>query len=54
MGSFITLYQILLLDQALIVFVGQAATGLLEKEMPQEMEAPEAFCTPDHVHHLVH
>jgi len=34
--------------------IGQAATGLLEKEMPQEVEAPEAFCTPDHAHHLVH
>ncbi|MCL2458945.1 MAG: tyrosine-type recombinase/integrase, partial [Desulfobulbus sp.] len=33
--------------------IGQAAAGLLEKTMPQEMKAPEAFCTPDHVHDLV-
>lgn len=34
--------------------IGQAAASLLEKEMPQEPQTLEAFCTPDHVHDMIH
>jgi len=34
--------------------IGLAAASLLEKEMPQEPRTLEAFCTPDHVHQVIH
>jgi hypothetical protein len=33
--------------------IGKAVSGLLEKEMPQEEQTPEAFCTPEHVHDVL-
>jgi len=34
--------------------IGLAADSLLEKEMPQEPDTLEAYCTPDHVHNMIH
>ena len=34
--------------------IGKAVSGLMEKEMPPEIEAPEAFCTQGHVHSMLH
>jgi hypothetical protein len=30
--------------------IGLAVNGLTEKEMPQAIEIPEAFCTQENVH----
>jgi len=33
--------------------IGLAAACLLEKEIPQELDTLEAYCTPDHVHDMI-
>ena len=34
--------------------IGRAVTGLFETETPQGITAPEAFCTQEHVHNMLH